>query len=90
MKASPRDNQDKKKVLLQALDSRLDSVSELTSEQTAQLLIPVMESVDINLSHQIEDLSHDTALGFSEVHGKIEYLRAEISEIKRLINSLSP
>lgn len=79
----------------QALESEsfqqlLALAHESQNDQLIGLLLPAVEAVEIGLSHQIDDLSRDTAMGFAEVHGKVEYLRGEILELKQLLNGLIP
>jgi hypothetical protein len=66
----------------------VEVVCENQTELIGGLLMPAIESVDISLSHQVEDLAGDTALGFAEVHSKIDFLRSEIAELKHVLNSL--
>jgi hypothetical protein len=68
----------------------LAQANEVQADQLTALLVPSIEAVEIGLSHQIDDLARDTAMGFAEVHGKIEFLRGEIMEIKQLLNGLIP
>ena len=67
------------------------SVNQVNGQQTEQLLghiMPAIENIEISLSNKLEDLANDTALGFTEIHGKVEFLRSEIQEIKQILNSL--
>jgi TolA-binding protein len=49
---------------------------------------PLVAQSEMSMSQQLEDLSRDTALAFAELHGKIDYLRSEINEVKQILNSL--
>jgi hypothetical protein len=74
----------------ESLQQLLAMAHETQNDQIAGVLLPAVEKVEIGLSHQIDDLARDTAMGFAELHGKIEYLRSEILDIKQLLNGLFP
>jgi hypothetical protein len=74
----------------ESIQQLLALAHEAQNDQLASVLLPAVEMVETGLSHQIDDLARDTAMGFAEVHGKIEYLRSEILDIKQLLNGLFP
>ena len=59
-------------------------------EQIIGYVIPAIEAADITLSHQIDDLCQDAAMGFAEVHSKLDELRQELTEVKQRLNNLYP
>lgn len=71
-----------------SIRSTVASANDIQFERIAGLLAPAVESVDAHITRQLEDLSQDAALGFAEVHHKIEYLRSEINEIKQALSGL--
>jgi hypothetical protein len=71
-----------------ALRSLLDAALEDRCEQVVGLLIPNIEAVDINLSHRLDDLAQDVALGLGELQGQIELLEQHVSAIREQVNSL--
>jgi hypothetical protein len=52
------------------------------------IMQPLIAQSEAALNQQLEDSSRDTALAFAELHGKIDYLRSEINEVKQILNSL--
>ena len=67
------------------------TVNQAALQQTENLVshvIPAIENVEVSLSNKLEDLANDTALGFTEIHGIVEFLRGEINELKQILNSL--
>jgi hypothetical protein len=72
-----------------------DALKKLYDEAAAAQLAEfsaIMQSLTVqsetSVSQQFEDLSRDTTLAFAELHGKIDYLRSEINEVKQILNSL--
>jgi hypothetical protein len=58
------------------------------NEDVSSVVGRAADNIEAAVQRQYQDISQELGLGLAELHGKIDYLRTEINEIKQILNSL--